>query len=172
MKMKVAEQLAMMTVGTTKRSAKPTRKKVMAIETRRPRKRQVDRETRRVVVAKARKRASGRPVNAVWVVRKACMVSLMGVFRCYRTTYGYFGVLMGIVSGSLKHVLALLGWKDLVGGRLDLVTDSSRGIMDLVSEVVDHVASCLEDGGHSEVGEIGALGSSTVVNESMDGDDG
>lgn len=71
MKMKVAEQLAMMRVGTTKRSAKPTRKKVMVIETRRPRKRQVDRETRRVVVAKARKRASGRPVNAVWVVKKA-----------------------------------------------------------------------------------------------------
>jgi hypothetical protein len=71
MKMKVAEQLAMMTVGTTKSSAKPTRKKVMAIETRRPRKRQVDRETSRVVVAKARKRTRGRPVNAVWVVRKA-----------------------------------------------------------------------------------------------------
>jgi len=172
MKMKVAEQLAMMTVGTTKRSAKPTRKKVMAIETRRPRNRQVDRETRRVVVAKARKRASGRPVNAVWVVRKAWKVSLMGVFRCYRTTYGYFGVLMGIVPGSLKHVLALLGWQDLVGGGLDLVTDSSRGVVNLVSKVVDHVASCLEDGGHGEVGEIDALDSSTVVNESMDGDDG
>ena len=47
-----------------------------------------------------------------------------------------------------KHVLALLGWQDLVGGGLDLVTDSSRGVVDLVSEVVDHVASSLEDGGH------------------------
>ena len=79
---------------------------------------------------------------------------------------------MGIVPGSLKHMLALLGWQDLVGGGLNLVTNSSRGVMDLVSEVVDHVASCLEDGGHGEVGEIDALDSSTVVNESMDGDDG
>jgi hypothetical protein len=71
MKMKVAEQLAMMMVGTTKRSAKPTRKKVMAMETSRPRKRQVDRDTRRVVVANARKSTSGRPVNAVWIVIKA-----------------------------------------------------------------------------------------------------
>ena len=97
---------------------------------------------------------------------------MIRVYRCYQTTYGYFGILMGVVPGSLKHVLALLGWQDLVGGGLDLVTDSSRGIMDLVSKVVDHVASCLKDGGHGEVGEIGALGSSTVVNESMDGDDG
>ena len=79
---------------------------------------------------------------------------------------------MGIVPGSLKHVLALLGWQDLVCGGLDLVTDSSCGVMDLVSKVIDHVASCLEDGGHGNVGEIGAFGSSTVVNGSMDGDDG
>lgn len=78
---------------------------------------------------------------------------------------------MGIVPGSLKHVLALFGWQDLVGSGLDLVTDSSRGVMDLISKVVDHVASCLENCGHGEVVEIGALGSSTVLNESMDGYD-
>ena len=70
MKMMVAEQLAMMTVGTTKRRAKPTRKKVMAIETRMPRKRQVERETRRVVAAKARKgRAGDQSMRSVWSER-------------------------------------------------------------------------------------------------------
>jgi hypothetical protein len=71
MKMKVAEQLAMKTVGTTKRSAKPSTKKENARAARRPRNRQVERETRSVAVAKARKRVRGRPVKAPWVARKA-----------------------------------------------------------------------------------------------------
>lgn len=69
--MKVAEQLAMTTVGTTKSNAKPTTKKVMVSEAMRPRRRQVVRQTRRVAAAKARKRTMGRPANAAWVVRKA-----------------------------------------------------------------------------------------------------
>jgi hypothetical protein len=71
MKMKVAEQLAMKTVGTTKRRAKPRTKKENARAARRPRKMQVERETRSVVVAKATKRTRGRPVRAPWVARKA-----------------------------------------------------------------------------------------------------
>lgn len=71
MKMKVAEQLAMNTVGTTKSREKPTTKKVTLRETSSPRKRQVARETRRVAAAKATKRTRGMPVNAAWVVRKA-----------------------------------------------------------------------------------------------------
>jgi hypothetical protein len=69
--MKVAEQLAMNTVGTTKRRAKPITKKEKVRAARVPRKRQVLRETRSVVVAKAKKRMRGRPVRAPWVVRKA-----------------------------------------------------------------------------------------------------
>jgi hypothetical protein len=71
MKIKVAEQLAMKTVGTTKRSAKPSTKKEKVRAARRPRKRQVERDTRSVTVARAKKRMSGRPVKAPWVVRKA-----------------------------------------------------------------------------------------------------
>lgn len=63
MKMKVAEQLAMKTVGTTKISAKPTTKSVKTREVRRPSRRQVMRETRSVVVANARKRTMGRPAS-------------------------------------------------------------------------------------------------------------
>jgi hypothetical protein len=57
---------------------------------------------------------------------------------------------MSVVSGPLEQVLALLGRQDLIGGGFDLITHSSRGIVDLVSEAVDHVAGCLEDGGHGE----------------------
>lgn len=73
-KMKMAEKLAMKTVGTTKIRARPTTKKVMLRETSRPRKRQVVKETRRVTAAKARKRTRGMPVNAAWVVRKAAIL--------------------------------------------------------------------------------------------------
>ena len=55
---------------------------------------------------------------------------------------------MGIVPGSLKHVLALLGRQHLVGGGLDLITHSSRGVVNLVAQIVDHVARCLENGRH------------------------
>lgn len=71
MKMKVAEQLAKNMVGTTKRRAKPTTKKVNAREARRPSRRQVVRDTSSVVVAKARKRTNGMPVSAIWTARKA-----------------------------------------------------------------------------------------------------
>jgi len=71
MKMKVAEQLATMTVGMTKRSAKPTTRKVVAKEMKRPRRRQVVKETSSVVTIKAMKRTSGRPTKAAWVVTKA-----------------------------------------------------------------------------------------------------
>ena len=71
MKMKVAEQLATKTVGTTKRKAKPRTKEENAKAARRPKKRQVERETRRVAAAKAKKRTSERPVRAPWVARKA-----------------------------------------------------------------------------------------------------
>ena len=148
MKMMVAEQLAMMTVGTTKRRAKPTRKKVMAIETRMPRKRQVERETRRVVAAKARKRTSGRPVNAVCVVRKACIWVSEVFLRGRIIAYCCFRVLASVFSGPLEHVLALLGRQHLVGGGLDLITHSSRGVVNLVAQIVDHVARCLENGRH------------------------
>jgi hypothetical protein len=57
---------------------------------------------------------------------------------------------MSVFPGSLEHVLALFGWEDLVGSGLDLISNSSRGVMNLVSKVVDHVASGLEDGGHGE----------------------
>lgn len=71
MKMKVAEQLARKMVGTTNRRAKPTRKNVKARAARRPRRRHVVRDTRRVVVAKERKRTRGSPISAAWVARKA-----------------------------------------------------------------------------------------------------
>ena len=71
MKMKVAEQLATKTVGTTKRRAKPRTKEENTRAARRPKKRQVERETRRVAAAKAKKRTSERPVRAPWVARKA-----------------------------------------------------------------------------------------------------
>lgn len=64
MKMKVAEQLATKMVGMTKMSAKPTTRKVVAKETRRPRRRQVVKDTSSVVTAKAMKRISGRPTRA------------------------------------------------------------------------------------------------------------
>jgi len=71
-KTNVAEQLAMKTVGTTKMRAKPMIKKVNASAARRPRSRQVERETSRVVVAKARKRTSGSPAIPAWTARKDC----------------------------------------------------------------------------------------------------
>jgi hypothetical protein len=64
-KMRVAAQLARKSVGTTKMSAIPMAKKEKVMETRRPKNRQVDTETRIVVAAKARKRANGMPVSAV-----------------------------------------------------------------------------------------------------------
>ena len=64
MKMKVTEQLATMTVGMTKRSAKPTTRKVVDKETKRPRRRQVVKETSSVVTINAMKRISGRPTKA------------------------------------------------------------------------------------------------------------
>jgi hypothetical protein len=66
-------------------------------------------------------------------------------------TYSCFRVLVSVGSGPLEQVLALLGRQNLIGSGFDLIAYSSRGIVNLVSDVVDHVASCLEDGGHGKV---------------------
>lgn len=57
---------------------------------------------------------------------------------------------MSVFSSPFKHVLALLWRQDLISGGFDLITHSSRGVVDLVSKIIDHVARCLENGRHVE----------------------
>lgn len=70
-KMMAAEQLARKIVGTTKSSAKPTAKNVTMSATRRPSRRHVVRETRRVATANVKNRAIGSVTRAPCIARKA-----------------------------------------------------------------------------------------------------
>lgn len=116
MKMKVAEQLAIKTVGTTKMRAKPTTMKVKAREARRPSSRQVVSETRRVVVAKATKRIRGRPARTACVARKAASFGLSSAkkrrvwaisLRCWA------GSILSVVAWIVLPTLLVVDWSCL-----------------------------------------------------------
>ena len=62
-------QLPMTTTGTMKRSANPVTKNVKTNAAKMPSSTQVTREAKRVAIAKARNRSTGRPAKAVWAAR-------------------------------------------------------------------------------------------------------
>ena len=64
-----AVQLPMTTTGTTKRRANPVTKNVKTNAAKTPSSTQVTREAKRVAMAKARNRSTGRPAKAVWAAR-------------------------------------------------------------------------------------------------------
>lgn len=65
-------------------------------------------------------------------------------------TYGSFGVVVGVGASLFDHLLTSLVWKDLVGRVLELSFYALCGMLDLMTDITDHVSSGLDDGRHCE----------------------
>lgn len=58
--------------------------------------------------------------------------------------------MVGVVASALDHLFTSLVWQDLAGRVLELGFHALRGMLDLMTDITDHVSGGLDDGRHCE----------------------